>query len=348
MKHIFRKITFAVAGLSALFIMSSCDTDIEPVDINEPGIENQNDALYESYLQNLRAYKASNHKVIFASFDNSQKQPYSQGQQLNAVPDSIDYLLLNSPADVTPEEMYKMNELREKKGTKVLYRISFEDIKAVYDANVAAFQAVPENAGKAYPVSFNNYLVDSVTVALDNCTKYNFDGVVMAYNGKFKLYMSEVERETFISYENDFIGIAIDWAQRNADRTLIFQGKPQNVINQEIFKLAKYIIIPCTDETSASGLTFNVSSAVKEGVPVSKLLPSVQLYSTDATDTKTGYWSNGTPAALGAAQWAATEHESYDIAGLCMENINADYYHSDFTYPTVRKAISILNPTVKK
>lgn len=330
----------------AAISLSSCDTDVESLDLDEPGIENQDDDLYETYLQNLRAYKAGSHKVIFASFDNSNKQPYSQGMQIDAVPDSIDYLILNEPANVTGEEMLKMNTLREKKGTKVLYTIDFEAIKSVFQERVKLYEA--QNEGKTYPVNFNNFLVDSVTVALDNCVKYNFDGVVMAYKGKFKLYMDEEEKQNFIAQENDFIGIAIDWAERNTDKTLIFQGKPQNVINQDIFSLAKYIIIPCDEETSASGLTFNVSSAVKEGVPADKLLPAVSLYSSDASDTKTGYWSNGTYAALGAAKWAASSHSSYNIAGLAMLNINPDYYHIEFTYPVVREAISILNPTVKK
>ena len=39
--------------------MSSCDTDVEPVDINQPGIERQNPELYQRYLASIRAYKAS-------------------------------------------------------------------------------------------------------------------------------------------------------------------------------------------------------------------------------------------------------------------------------------------------
>lgn len=72
------------------------------------------------------------------------------------------------------------------------------------------------------------------------------------------------------------------------------------------------------------------------------------MYSLDATDTKTGYWTNNQYAALGAARWAITEHTNYDIAGLSLVDINADYYHSAFTYPVVRKAISIINPSVKE
>ena len=87
MKHIIKYIASSFACAAALFAMTACDTDVESVTINEPGINNQNAALYESYLANLRAYKQGKHKIAIGWFDNSHLVPNSQGQQMKAVPD---------------------------------------------------------------------------------------------------------------------------------------------------------------------------------------------------------------------------------------------------------------------
>ena len=347
MKHIIKYIASSFACATALFAMTACDTDVESVTINEPGINNQNAALYESYLANLRAYKQGKHKIAIGWFDNSHLVPNSQGQQMKAVPDSLDYLVLTAPNSINEESLKSMDYLRNVKGTKVLYAINFETIRTDYLAKAKAFAEDKKNEGKTFK-GFNDFLVDTVKVSLDICTKHNYDGIIMAYNGKYKNYMSEKEKAEFTSWEHDFIGIAIDWAKRHTDKLLFFQGKPQNVINQEIFSFAKYIIIPCNEEVTAAGVAKNVNFANVEGVPMDKIIPSVMMYSLDATDTKTGYWTNNQYAALGAARWAITEHTNYDIAGLSLVDINADYYHSAFTYPVVRKAISIINPSVKE
>jgi hypothetical protein len=333
--------------LALALFMGSCDTDIETVDINEPGIETQNTELYTTYLTNLKAYKASTHKVVFGWFDNSKKMPASQGQSIIAVPDSIDYLVLASPTNLNTRELNEIETIRTTKATKTLYEINFETIRTAYDAELQAFQENADNAGKTF-TSFNTYLVDTVQARLALCEKYNYDGVVMTFYGKSKIYLGEDEKTETIGQENDFVGIAKDWKERHTDKMLVLAGKPQNITDQTIFDLASYIIIPCESATSQSGVTYLMDKAAVTGVPTNKLLPLVTLYSLDTSDTKTGYWTGGAYAAIGAAQWAASDHDSFTIAGLALDNINNDYYHATFVYPTVRKAISIINPTVKK
>ena len=70
------------------------------------------------------------------------------------------------------------------------------------------------------------------------------------------------------------------------------------------------------------------------------------MYSKDKTDTKTGYWGKSL-SVLGTAKLAAQQHTDYQIVGLAIDNANNDYYHVRFVYPTIREAISIMNPIVK-
>ncbi len=112
--------------------MSSCDTDVEPVDINQPGIERQNPELYQSYLASIRAYKAGNHKIMMAWFDNSQAVPFTQAQHINAIPDSVDYVVLTKPEALSSQMLQEIDEVRNQKGMKIVFQISCDDIKAAY------------------------------------------------------------------------------------------------------------------------------------------------------------------------------------------------------------------------
>ena len=74
----------------------SCDdwTDVESIDIKQPNIEEQNPELYTKYLENLRQYKESEHKIVYVQFDNTHKGYQSRADHLTDLPDSIDIISL--------------------------------------------------------------------------------------------------------------------------------------------------------------------------------------------------------------------------------------------------------------
>ena len=168
----------------------------------------------------------------------------------------------------------------------------------------------------------------------------------MTFYVKTKLYMTEKEKTAQRTLENIFLGIAKDWKQRHPEKVLALAGKPQNVDDKSVFDQCEYIIIPCQASTSASDIVYSINKAVVEGVPNNKIIPLVSMYSKDKTDTKTGYWGKSL-SVLGTAKLAAQQHTDYQIIGLAIDNANNDYYHVRFVYPTIREAISIMNPIVK-
>lgn len=198
--------------------MSSCDTDVEPVDINQPGIERQNPELYQRYLASIRAYKASNHKIMMVWFDNSQAVPFTQAQHINAIPDSVDYVVLTQPSMMTEQLLQEIDEVRNQKGMKVVFQISCDDIKAAYEAQKKAFMAKSENAGKKFR-DFNGFLVDSVNTQLHLVDKYNYDGVIMGFNAKLTHYLNDQEKAEAIALENVFLGISKDWKVRHPKKS---------------------------------------------------------------------------------------------------------------------------------
>lgn len=326
--------------------MSSCDTDVEPVDINQPGIEHQSPELYQRYLASIRAYKASNHKMMMVWFDNSQVVPFTQAQHINAIPDSVDYVVLTQPSMMTKQLLQETDEVRNQKGMKVVFQISCDDIKAAYEAQKKAFIAKNENAGKKFR-DFNGFLVDSVNTQLHLVDKYNYDGVIMGFNAKLTSYLNDQEKAEAIALENVFLGISKDWKARHPNKELIMMGRPQHVADKSLLEQARYLIIPSQDEKSVSGVDYLIRKAAVEGVPTDKFIIMANNKSIDQTDTKTGYWGK-TLAMHGIAKFVAADHIGYTCAGMGLLNANVDYYNASFTYPNLRKVISTINPTVKE
>ena len=345
MKHIIKSLTFSTICAAALFVCS-CDTDVEPVDINPAGIERQNAELYQNYLTNLRAYKAGHHKIMMAWFDNAQAIPFSQAQHINAVPDSVDYVVLTKPEMLTEQMMKEIEEVRSQKGMKVVFQVSCEDIKVAYDAQKKAFGENPDNAGKAFK-DFNTYLVDSLNTRMKLVDNFNYDGVIMGFNAKLTLYLTEEQKAEAMAVEAVFLGIAKDWAARHKNKELIMKGRPQYVTDKTLLEQARYIIIPTQAEKSVYGVDFLVRKALDEGVPSDKFILLANNKSADETDTKTGYWGK-TLAMHGIAKFVASDHTGYTCAGMGLLNANIDYYNASFTYPNLRKVISTINPTVKE
>ena len=345
MKKIIKYIAYSTVCAVAL-LMSSCDTDVEPVDINQPGIEHQNPELYQRYLASIRAYKASNHKMMMVWFDNSQAVPFTQAQHINAIPDSVDYVVLTQPSMMTKLLLQETDEVRNQKGMKVVFQISCDDIKAAYEAQKKAFIAKNENAGKKFR-DFNGFLVDSVNTQLHLVDKYNYDGVIMGFNAKLTSYLNDQEKAEAIALENVFLGISKDWKARHPNKELIMMGRPQHVADKSLLEQARYLIIPSQDEKSVSGVDYLIRKAAVEGVPTDKFIIMANNKSIDQTDTKTGYWGK-TLAMHGIAKFVAADHIGYTCAGMGLLNANVDYYNASFTYPNLRKVISTINPTVKE
>ena len=117
----------ALAAFSVLALSACSDwTDSESIKLKEPGIDEQSPELYAKYLKNLQEYKNSDHKIVYGWFDNSEKVPFSRGQHMSDVPDSLDVIIATTP-DLAEFELEDIANVHEK-GTKVFYSISYDNI----------------------------------------------------------------------------------------------------------------------------------------------------------------------------------------------------------------------------
>lgn len=326
-----------IAGLLILgsIAFASC-TDVESISINESNVKDQNPEAYAKYLANLTAYKASEHKVVYAWFDNSNKVPYSPAQHITNMPDSIDVISMMYPE----LEAFEKNDMEtvHQKGTKVVYTVSYDDIKAAYDE-----LAADEHNTSLAP--FDSYLQTELTARL--AYSNDFDGLIAEFSGKKPDFMSATELATYQATQNIFLNAINTWKTNNADKDLVFKGKPQNLVDKTILNGCKHIILDSGSATTASQLDLLVSNALETGVPSDRFVMAVSTISYDTTDKKTGYW--GSTRALGeVAYWATVGKAGYEKAGIAIYNVQNDYYSTSGASTYVKEAIDIMNPAPVK
>ena len=95
--------------IPAAYCFTACDTDIEPIDQQIIKPDQQDPAQYAAYLAALKAYKASEHYVVYASLANAPAVPGSEKAFLRSLPDSLDIVALENAGNLTE---YDIEEYR--------------------------------------------------------------------------------------------------------------------------------------------------------------------------------------------------------------------------------------------
>ena len=319
----------------------SCDdwTDVESIDIKQPNIEEQNPELYTKYLENLRQYKEdSEHMKVYAWFDNSEKTPYSRAQHMKELPDSIDIVALMHPDGLVAFEKEEMS-LLQKKGTKVIYTISYEDIKAQYDELVS----VEEPEGNV--VVFNEYLKSEMEKRLAYSSVFN--GIILKLIGQNPKYITEEDKLAYAESLDIVFSEILTWKEQNNDKILVFQGKPQNIIDKSVLNNFSNIIIELYDVANREQISFPVLESLETGVPTDRFIMAVSTPSLDSSDKTTGYIGTE-EAIIETAYWITEISNEYTKAGIAINNVQNDYYLTNGTYRNVRETINIMNPAPVK
>lgn len=330
----------------ASIALTACNdwTEVENIKVNQPGVEDTNPELYAQYLQKLRTYKNTDHKMVYASFDNSVKTPFSRGHHLSDLPDSIDIVSLIHPDGLVEFEQKEIEEIRTNKSTRVVYTISYENIEENYNQMVKVNLEADENYEAP---DFLSYVKTSVKEALQPANNYNYDGLIIGYIGKSPSHMMDEEKEELLSIQNSFFTPIKTWMEQHKDKIFTLEGKPQNLIDKTLLESFKHIILNTSNVTTATELSYSAEMAIMEGgVPASFI---VSVNTTDPNHKETGLYDNGTKRALTeAAYWVSADASNYEKVGLAIYNVERDYYNVNSAYQYTREAIQIINPAAKK
>lgn len=332
-------------SLALLFASASAFTacnDTESVDLIAPSIDGQNPELYAQYLQNLRAYKATDHVLVYAWMDNSNKEPNSRAEHIADLPDSIDVVSLTFPQVMCDWELQEMNEVRDKKATKFIYDVDFDAIKADYNALL-------EVATDEEPVStdFIGYLMETLESRLSYYDKFGFDGICISYQGKSTLHMQRDELKEYKANEAAFFNILDDWFSRHAGALLVFSGKPENVANPSMLMDCTSVLVDGTSAKSADGLSQAFAMSQTEDAEMLPLGIVVNCFDLADENQVIGYFSDGSYAIDGVAAWAAQEHSGVNVYAVGVKGVGSDYYNPQKVYSHLRALIATVNPPVK-
>lgn len=346
--NLFKKSILLLTGLCVGFTFQSCSdwNDLKPLTPEYPNIQEQNPELYKEYLENLKTYKESDHKYVYAWVNNSQKNATIRPQHLNNIPDSVDVAILSTPQDLNERELLEIAELKTK-GTKVLYAINIDQLKKEHKFLVDRALEIEEETGEIVEIEdLNSYLTHKIPALLRLANHYPYDGISVEYIGKSSLHMKPAEKKEYTESEIIFLGFINGWINAHQDKYIVYAGLPQNLINRSILENCKHIIVPTHNNTNESSIKYTISSASGEGIPTDRYIMTAQLPSRDPEEPKIGYWADQSVALISTAT-LATGNFNYTVAGIGIIDIQNDYYTNPRIYAHTREAISILNPSLK-
>lgn len=339
-----RTIENIAAAVLCLLSAAACSdwTRPESMELDIPTLEERSPELWKQYLASLRKYKESDHRMTLVKFDNPTGVPGGQHQHISALPDSVDYIILTNPRNITGFTAGEMKKAGEK-GTKFLFTADFVQIEKDYG------KYLEELAESEEPVTFASFLrseTESLLNSIDNCL---FDGCVVAYKGISPLSIGDVEElEEMKNNQEIFFSIINEYVSLFPEKHLLFEGVPANIIcGEEFVPEFKWYIIDVTEAKNRDQYDVDVITAFGDRKAVRTILKvaafSERTGKRGLLETKD---SNGEPvrSITGAAAWTVQYDREIDKAGICINNVQDDYL-TERSYKYSSKAISIMNPS---
>lgn len=343
----------AAAAVVAFAGLASCSdwTSPESVDINSPSVSGQFPELYKQYLQALRDYKASDHKVVIGWFDNSASFAGGQSDRLTALPDSLDAVVLMYPELVDQWEADEMHQIQTQKGTKVLYEIDYasmlddwEETSAGNDTDVSGSNA-PETGGYD---GFLDYMDTCLDRLLPLCAQNGYDGIAVWYDPVNPAHLDEDMKALETARQTAFEARLREWLDASPDMMFILEGNSMHLLaDKSILDDADFLVVRTENEEHISAVMTAVRDLAQEGVPADRFIPVAS--TTSSSNPSAGYLMlpDGTsvPAISETAWWVKSQETDIVKAGLGIYQIQRDYYGNDMDYAMSRAAITILNPS---
>ncbi|MCC8113393.1 MAG: glycoside hydrolase family 18 [Bacteroidales bacterium] len=329
------KIYCGLAAAAAVISMASCSdwTDPERVDVVYDGIAETDAEAYAKYLQNLRDYRANDHKKVYAWYENKGSFT-SQADHVSAVPDSIDVLVLKDPTIVTGDALYDMQQKRTQTGMQMACTVDYNSIQS-------AFNALVETGTDAS--GWSAYLKEQTEAILSGATAADLDRVIAAYETKDFSMMTSAEAAEAAANEASFFQSIMTWAANVEGRAYDFMGTPATVNDKTILSGAGVIFLSETaSATSTAEYNLAIARSSATGVPTDRFAVVAPLPGTDANGNAVGTWGS-TYTSWDAAEWS----RGASVTALGLTNLANDYYNPTFIYPVSREAIQILNPAAK-
>ena len=185
------KIYRMILPVAALLLASACSdwTEMEPVEnqINKPW--EQDPQLWAEYTAALRAYKQSEHYIVYARMYNSPEKASSEQDFMRCLPDSLDIVSLTNADNFSEFDKEDMTVMHEK-GTKVLYQIDyaarkseFVDAQALDSYLERVISAVESNGMNGYSFTTDPLATEATARIVEKLSAAKTEDQIIVFEG---------------------------------------------------------------------------------------------------------------------------------------------------------------------
>lgn len=356
------KIFPAVVAMLAILGSVSCSkwTEPESMPLHSPSLEEMYPEEYADYLASIRAYRQTDHQVVWGWFDNSASSSSGQADRLTALPDSLDAVVLMYPELLDSWEVEEMHTIQQDRAVKVLYTIRYSDIVAEYEASLPQEDDTTEDSenegaetlddADASPAEdgFIAVMDAHLDRVLPLCGEYGFDGITVWYDPVDYTHIEESASQIEAARHTHFLARLNEWIAANPEKMFVMESsRMQYIMDRSILQASDYIVVHTESETNIIGVSMAVNNLLVEGIPSDRFI--VLSHMTSSSDPRLGYINdiegNSVNSTWEIAWWVKEPAEGMTKAGLGIYAIKSDYWSSEVDYYITKKAISILNPS---
>jgi hypothetical protein len=345
------------------------------VDVEAKMNQNKDKSMFtDDYYERLRAYKKSDHAVSFGWFGNWTGKGASLYNSMAGLPDSVDFISMwGSWRNPTQEQLSDLRFVQEIKGTKALMcfiidnvgvQLTPKDLLVDEDGNDLSGQAKtdvmkkywgwdPERDEESMKEAIQNY----ANAICDTIEKYNYDGFDIDYEPNYGAAgnLSSIDKNMLVFIETLAQRIG---PKSGTDRLLVIDGEPQTVVS-ESGPCFNYFIVQAYHCSGDRDLDNRLASTIRnfEGILSPEKVASMYI----VTENFESYAPNGgvrftdsngnvMQSLEGMARWNPT------INGKKIRKGGLGTFHMEYeftipgrkgTYPYLRNAIRLMNPSVK-
>ena len=356
------KIFPAVVAMLAILGSVSCSkwTEPESMPLHSPSLEEMYPEEYADYLASIRAYRQTDHQVVWGWFDNSASSSSGQADRLTALPDSLDAVVLMYPELLDSWEVEEMHTIQQDRAVKVLYTIRYSDIVAEYEASLPQEDDTTEDSenegaetlddADASPAEdgFIAVMDAHLDRVLPLCGEYGFDGITVWYDPVDYTHIEESASQIEAARHTHFLARLNEWIAANPEKMFVMESsRMQYIMDRSILQASDYIVVHTESETNIIGVSMAVNNLLVEGIPSDRFI--VLSHMTSSSDPRLGYINdiegNSVNSTWEIAWWVKEPAEGMTKAGLGIYAIKSDYWSSEVDYYITKQAISILNPS---
>ncbi|MGM9747263.1 MAG: glycoside hydrolase family 18 [Candidatus Cryptobacteroides sp.] len=343
---------FILLASALLATVASCDLGYEtvnPADLITP-------QRSEAYYQALREYKATDHSVAFGWFGNWVGSGASLENCLRGLPDSVDFVSIwGNWSNLSPEKQADMKFVQETKGTRVLISFIVSNIGdqlTPTDADPQTYWGFTEGDEASTCAAIEKY----ANAICDTIARYGYDGFDFDYEPNYghsgNIAGVEYAEKAFVEAMAKHIG-----PKSGTGKLFVIDGEPQT-ITSELGPYFDYFIVQAYSCSGDANLDSRLNSTILnfDGILAPEDVASKYIvtenfenYAAAGGVNYTDRNGNKMMSLEGMARWTPIVNEAKIRKG------GVGTYHMEYeynagsqpSYPALRKAIQIMNPSVK-